>query len=566
MARKRSTVFSRFSPEKCSQSVKRQVISPSWSRRNRWGATFWLPRIRIFPGSLPPAQVQDSIRIIRSAGGLITFDRSRPPDGNPPSLVVTHAPTLPQVGERVIVRVEAVDESGPPLPQLDIQTVDPQSAVASLAAQGPGFWTLECNAPAKVTLKASASDSFGNAREMVYAVLFGQRPAPPPTANNPFGPHIVFSQPDPDAVQVSTYAPITLWFSKPVDPDIVANVGTYLTLSPGAGQPNAEFGRDQREVIIRLPAMLNGTNYTLTLQAVRDLAGQVFDQNPHTNSPPTEPFVLRFQTAPEIHQGLPGIDDGKGVVMHGAYAYVIDRNQSVLNQYDVSIPAQPVQVAQRFLTGPPWSMALIPEYFHARTYDQSVTNPTPPLNPPRSDFLAVAGKVAGRAFSYLRVYDLNRLIDGATNVAGATLTIDDTALITRLVWSPPYLLAVENNLAAPAIHVLNFQSLLLGDVFSKLTRQQVLGLGLSFTNTPGLDANSDGDFVDAGDKLPLLGIESLDFTAGEVDLISLSPNRGDFGPQLGFFRNLVSSSRFIVTAVADGGSDLLEPLLRPEKT
>ena len=492
------------------------------------------------------------------AGGVVTFDRGRPADNGPPSLVVTHAPALPAAGAQAVVRVEAIDESGPPVVTLVVDSVTPASAATLLTMQSPAIWQLECSAPAKVVLRASAQDGFGNSREVTYPILFGQSAPPSPPPNDPVGPYVIFSQPDALALGISTISPISVRFNEFVDPDILANPNTYLTLTPGGGVPRVEFGRDQREVVVHYSRLENATDYQFTIQGLGDLTGQILDQNPDPSSPPVEPFILEFRTATEVHASLANIDNGGGVVTRGAFAYVIDRDNSTLSQFDISIPSQPVRVAQRFLTGPPRAIAMMPDYSFATGWIDDTPDPTPPRVATQTDLVAITGKVLGQTQNYLRIYDIRQPLDRSGHLAGAILALDDTSLITRLEWSAPYLVAVENNLDAPSIHVLNGQTLLLSDAYTSLTAQELRDL--PFESVPGVDVNSDGDFVDPGDQLPLVGRDVIDFVAGQEDTFSLNPFR--LGPN-GGFQYLDSTARFINDVAVDGTSGFVGALIGP---
>lgn len=498
-------------------------------------------------------------------GGKILFDRSRPPDSKPPSITITHAPTLPAPGTVTRIRVDAVDESGPALATLDVESTDPPGALATLAQSGPVLWELRCNRKAKVVLRARATDPVGNAADRIHIVLYGEAQPPPAPLLDPLGPRVVASQPDMDSVGVSTLATVTLQFSEWITPDVLTAAQTYLTLRPAAGPAHVTYGRTPRELVLRYPLLAHGTEYTLTVAGLRDLTGQVLDQDPSTNSPPQEPFVLRFRTAPEVHGTLAGITDGGGTVVLGSYAYVIDRNDpspaiptgSTVRRYDISIPARPVLRGEHALPGPPRAITLVRNY----EYTLDFASPGHPSQAPgpsqRGDLLVIAGKTFGAALGYLRIYELGGPFETAPAIGAANISLDETSLLTRLSWSAPYLALIENSASAPQVHLFHLQGLLLGDAYRKAAPEVLSGLPES--SEPGLDLNADGDFVDRGDRLPLIGRDRIQFPPGEEDTLTLNPNRR--GLQGLYF--LQESSRFMADVVVDGPSRFVGLLTSP---
>lgn len=482
------------------------------------------------------------------AGGQILFDRGSRPDDVPPTLSITHAPALPAAGGEVRIRVEAVDDRSFATPSLVIDQVDPAATALATELQ-PGVWRVTCSAKAKVVLQVRAEDSAGNVAQQPYVVLFGEAPVPPRPPNDPLGPYVIFSDPDANAVGVSLLRPLSLRFNEWLDLNTPQNAGNYFTLTPSAGRPTVSFGADPSEVRLLYPQLQEGTEYTLTVQGVRDLNGQLLDQNPATNTPPAEPFQLRFRTAPHVEAALPSVAEGGGAVVQGAYAYVIDRRGMTLNRYDLSIPGQPVLSGQRALPGPPRALTLVKDYAFTREFADPTVASDQPGPVQTADLLVVAGRTAGAGLGYVRVYDLRADFESAPALGAALLSLDETALFGRLTWSAPFLVLPENTLAAPQVHVFNLQLLLLADAYRALDQDALLAL--PGDPVPAVDANHDGDFVDPGDRLPVVGRDVIDLIAGEVEVLSLNPNRR--GPQ-GIYQ-LVSSTRFLTDVALDGGAE-----------
>lgn len=502
-------------------------------------------------------------------GGTILFDRTRPADTQPPSIFASHVPGLPAVSERIRFTATASDPGGIASLVALTDSVNPFNAVVNLRSAGSGIWELTSDRPAKVVLRVEAVDGYGNRATRTHAILIGQPPSAPPTLNDPAGPLVVGAEPDAGALGVSPATVIQLQFSEELDDGIRTNAALFLTLSPSAGTLTSEFGRSRRDVVVRVPGLRPDTDYTLTVQGVRDLSGQVLDQNPATNSPAAEPFVLNFRTAPELSEVLPGITEGGGALIRGAYAFVLDRQRQSpqLVVFDISVPSRPVRVYSRPLPGPPRAMVLIPDYDFATSFvDLHQPDPNQPVGIRRGNLLAVAGQLSGATTSYLRVLDLGGLPDDVPTLAGNVLSIDPTSLITRLDWSPPYLLAVENSSEAPSLHVLNLQAVILGQALTDFSRQFARAylpappVIYPERAVPAVDANQDGDFVDPGDSLPVPGLDTVGSVAGEVSLLTLMPNRrGANGGEL----VLVRSPRFVTDAFIDGPAGYLGALTTP---
>jgi RHS repeat-associated protein len=483
-----------------------------------------------------------------NAASIVLFDRGRVPDDAPPAISVSHIPSLPAAGTDAVLRVEATDDGGPATVSVRVDHTDPPLGVASAVQRVPGLWDVRSSNRSKVVLKVRAEDSTGNASEQTYVILFGEPPVPPRPPNDPLGPYVLFSDPDEGSRGVSPLQPVSLHFNEWIDPQALQSPATYFTLTPTAGSLTASFGESPQVVQLGFGGLRDDTEYTLTVQGLRDLSGQILDQNPATNSPPAEPFQLRFRTAPNVRGMLSGIDEGGGAVLRGSYAYVIDRRGRTLNRYDVSIPSQPRLVGERQLPGPPRSIALVPDYSFTLNFASAGFPSDQPGPIQRTDLIVVAGKTAGAQFGYLRIFDLREDFQTSPAIGVSSLSLDETALFGRMTWSAPYLVLAENTLAAPQVHVFNLQSILLADAYRGLDQNTLRALPEE--STPGLDANSDGDFVDPGDRIPTVGRRAIDFVAGEVDVLSLNPNRA--GPN-GLYQ-LRDSGRFITDVALHGPS------------
>jgi RHS repeat-associated protein len=502
-------------------------------------------------------------------GGKIVFDRTPQPDRTPPQINVAQSDPLPAPGNFVRLLVTVLDASGPAAvpgfqpAQVEIESVEPTQAATLLVDRGGGVWELRSDRPARVLLKIRGYDAYMNEAVRRYPVNFGERPAIGPLAGDPFGPRLLYSQPDQDGVGVASDQPIVLQFSEPLAADAPEEAARLFLLTPFGGTPRVIFGRDRSELVMVYPLMAPGLDYTLSIQGIRDAAGQIFDQDPNPSSPAGEPHLLRFSTADERLTTLPGVQEGGGAVIRGGYAYVIDRIGNRVIAYDVSVPYQPSIVGEVALPGRPTALALVPGYDWVKKWEgDSTPGPNPPDTFEHGDLLAVAG-TSGAGTGFIRILDLRERLGPESVVGAGGVDLDETARITRITWSAPYLVLAQNTATAPSMRVLHLQTLLLGfayrDWAAELLRQRQFPI-LPEDAVPGVDVNGDGDFVDRdeGDQLPLLGRAQLQFTAGEVTLLTLAPNEVAGGDAI---RTLQGTSRFLADVVADGGSGFVGALV-----
>ena len=502
-------------------------------------------------------------------GGKIVFDRRPQPDRTPPQINVVQSEALPAPGSSVRLLVSVLDASGPAAvpgfqpAQVDVESVEPRQAVTLLVDRGGGVWELECDRPARVVLKIRGYDAFLNEAVRRYSVNFGERPAIGPLAGDPFGPRLLYSQPDQDGLGVASDQPIVLQFSEPLAADAPEEAARLFLLTPFGGTPRVTFGRDRSELVMVYPLLAPGLDYTLSIQGIRDAAGQLFDQDPNPTSPAGEPYLLRFRTATERRAPLADVLEGGGAVIRGGYAYVIDRLGSRVTAYDISVPSQPSLAGQLSLPGRPTAMALVSAYAWVRTWaGGSTPGPTPPDTHEQGDLLVVAGG-SGVGTGFIRVIDLRQRLGPESIVAGGGVDLDETARITRITWSAPYLVLAQNTATAPSLRVLHLQTLLLGFAYSDWARDLIRRR--EFPILPeeavvGIDVNGDGDYVDVseGDQLPVLGRSQLQFTPGEVTLLTLAPNEV---AGANVFRMLQGTTRFLADVVADGGSGFVGALV-----
>ncbi len=529
-----------------------------------------------------PRQFGRTLNTLRAAPGqpfavsFVYFDRRRPLDENPPAITAFHTPVFPGRNGTATLVVRTTDESPPAFPRVEVRTVEPFGAVVLATPSTNAFtWSIEAHDAERAELRIAATDGAGNSTGIPYLISFAApAPLPPDPAlasntNDLVGPFVVDTIPPTNSVGFTVGDLVQIVFNEPVHQAVAQRPADYFTLSPDADAPFAFLAAQQRVMVLRYPNLEPDTTYSLVVHGVPDVSNNRMDQDPGTHSPPEQSFTLTFRTQPVFNIPLPGIENGGGAVLAGGYAFILDRGAGVnsggIVVYDVSVPRDPARVAFRSIFGQPRSMAWIPDYAFALDFTPpGAVSQQPPAIPYRRNLLAVAhndpivsdANGVVQTMHHLRILDASSPADpqALPTIAVSTLSLDGSAVLTRLAWSPPFLVAVENSLASPVIHAVRLQTFLLGDALRAMD-PFVRDAGLPDFFDPGRDVDGDGDYVDPGDQLPLPGRFELDFPPGEEGLLTLDPAADGVA--------FVSSSRFIHDVVVDGKADFVGALIGP---
>ena len=443
-----------------------------------------------------------------------------------------HEPVYPASGQAATLQVNATHGAGAPTVAISLDHVESLIAGAVVSNSdvqlGAESETLLSPTRKRVTMDVTATPgkalvavlrvhaSVSNAaidasippRDILHAIAFGVGPAQVSNdvvqadANDGVGPVVVNAIPSEGAVAVSAGDPLTLFFNEPIAKAVEVDPGavTFGSAGGGAAAFRLELAPDQRSLQIRPGPLLPDTDYSVTVtSAVRDLAGNAFDQDPGTAGP--QSFVITFHTAPSVVGPLAGVESGGGAVLgRGAYAFVLNRAAApTLVVQDVSNPSQPVVAATVALPGAPRDLVFIPQY-------RSVIRPGDA--PRERDILAVVGGDLGTQNidddgnlffppQYLRLFDVTDPVH-PSRISHTTLSLRP-ATITRVEWRPPFLVYLENGADVQAVGEILLQELMIG---ANLTPAEIGQLPLF--GVKGIDGNGDGDFTDTaeGDRLP----------------------------------------------------------------
>lgn len=485
-----------------------------------------------------------------------------------PNLSITHNPFFPAPAGTTDVRVVSIDDSSLPTIDLradsvtrlvpDVPVVVPDVTVSLTSEETIGstglrrFYAVTCLRPARVVLKATATDLAGNQRSSLYTVTFGGADPvggdtiPVADPQDRTGPLVISTVPPRHGSALAPGEPVVLRFNEPISKAVLQDP-FLITVSPATPWPAAQLSADQQQLTLYYPALAPDTLYTITATpGIKDLNHNPLDQDPTTRG--DDSFELVFRTAPLPGGNLPGIEMGGGAVMKGIYAYVLERagpSDGALVVYALTNATSPRRHAELGLPGFPRSLALIPSYSFQRRPGAGVET---------KDLVAVVGGRLGlETFGqYLWIIDISNPTR-PQRVASAIISISPSTAVTKVQWSAPTLAYLETG-EIPAIGIVNLQSFIYG---LNLTGAEFRALPTY--GRPGVDANQDGDYVDPGDVLPLPARSSPDFagktfsfTLGDTDQLIR-----DFAiDQGGAFLGVVVEGGYVLDAQGHQTSEL----------
>jgi len=435
-----------------------------------------------------------------------------------PRVDVSHSPLFPPTNQPASLVVDVIHPAATTV-QVSVDGVEPAGAgnstsdvtILGQVDSNPGpsqkrkVVTLACAKALTARLKISVTTTGAEGGSVVryHRIPFGLVPAP--TANQAIqsdpedktGPQLERTEPL-EGGGLKPGAPVVLIFNEPIDAAVRQQASQFTLNDPLAGSPTLVLSPDQTRLELHFASVRPGKEYELTVSApIQDLAGNALVLPP----PMTGSFKLKFRTLPVQTTPLTGVSQGGGVAVHGNFAYVLDRaGDGRLLVYDLSNPAQPTLVSSTIqFIGPPRDLVVLPAWPHVRQLGGPVQT---------NDLLAVVGGHLGTSSlsteenvffqgQYLRVFDISNPAN-PVRILGATLTLRPNA-VTKIRWEPPFLAFLEVGSDLQQVGLIDLQEMLVG---FNATPEQIAGFPLF--GIRGIDANGDGDYVDAaeGDRVP----------------------------------------------------------------
>lgn len=497
-----------------------------------------------FPNQWATATVTRQGRLLNTSSGshklvFTQLDPSalRSPDTLPPTISLSHTPADPPPGlgtsDGALVTVTALDDRA--LQSLTLKTNAISRLVSTSGVHTVNFvevsssemgsagkqkvFRLQSNRKAIVTLRAEASDGINPLRQVDYEVVFAGDSPPPAPASDPIRPRITFAWPLEGMDHARNGEPITLAFSEPMDPVTLADLKTWFKFSSAQQIISSLVSPDMRTVTIHfssLPGLPVSYSVATPLNnpKLKDRNGNAFDQIPST-ADIADAFTRSFTLASQTSAELPGIINGGGVAMKGAYAYALERDgdHGKLVVLNVSSPEQPTEVGRLTLPAYPRDLAVISQYpVKLKPSDTSCST---------KDLLAIVGGLVaaptdaagGTPGQFLWLVDITQPTDPKP-LASSILTFS-VAAVSKVKWIPPHLAYMELSAEASAVGLINLPAFLIGKGASSAEINSFPEEG-----EDGLDLNGDGEYCGTGERYPLPARRPLEFFGKEYSFVA----------------------------------------------
>lgn len=471
----------------------------------------------------------------------------RPNDTDtPPSLSVANTPVRPAPGQPCQVVVDATLATGSPKIAVSVKSIGTNNLLTGQLVENVHYtldnitnvtlgnsarWTgtLTVDKPVLATLTVIVDGPTGEQdAKLPFPIAFtGPVVSPPnieipaPDTNDVHGPLVVEVRPSENGF-LGNDGEITIYFNKPIDAFVTNNLSGVTLSSSGNSstvdvKPVVTLSGRQQVLTLRYLGLQAGGTYRLTLsgQSIRDLANQPLDQRPST--PEADSFSMTFRTAPAAEATLPAVVNGRGSGISGNRLYVLDQTPqgSFLNTYDISSPLKPFSIGQFRLKGTARDLVVIPRFGYQ-------LNASAPVE--TNDLVVVVGgdldgqinQVQGTTVSVAGqyIYVINMGDPTAPQVlASPTVSYRVGSALTELRWAPPNLVYLEFGADIQLLGFVNLQEMLFG-FNSPAFRRNGWGDGRD-----GEDLNGDGDYVDAGEKLPIPPFSPIEFYGKKQNLV-----------------------------------------------
>lgn len=487
-------------------------------------------------------------------------------DNGPPSVSITVSPRDPAPGTNatagavitvsgqddlsvgnITLHVEDIEILTPGLTSNTVTLAEITGAQTNIGSQFiQNSWRLQSTFRANVRVKAVVNDAANNISEAVSVVtLAGDRVFPGINTNDTFGPRVLTTFPRQNASGVRPATPVFIQLSEAVSRTNLASVSSWLTINGGATLGSAELSSDGKQLTVHLaPSSIDPTaQVSLTLNSgLTDLAGNPFDQDPQATG--SQSFSLQFSLITGEAQNLTAIEFGGGAVYKGAYAYVLERLgplDGALVIYDLRTQV-PTKLGELHVPGYPRDLALVPDYSYVLRPGAAVQT---------NDLIAVVGGKAGaETFQYLWVIDVSNPSQ-PVRLAGAVISLAITA-VTKVEWSPPFLAYLESGADITSVSLVDLQTFIIG-----MNASQSEIDAFPIDGSIGVDANRDGDYVDAGDTLPIPERNPVEYFGKLYSIVDPDTTRQiedfDFNADSGLLGLALHSGFYLQTNGVDTG-------------
>lgn len=478
-----------------------------------------------------------------------------------PTLSLLASPTLPMVSQTVDVLVRGTDNATAPRLTLELIQTEPTDLTSASVTITPGTtetlaqttksrYQVAVSQEGRVVLRATATDGAGYQNTAQYVLTFTAEPRLPAISGTDRSPpYAVWTLPRNHGTDEDAFQPIRILFNEPIAADVLANLQNAIQVVPAAGTLTGQLSADRRELTL-YATLRPDTAYSVTLSGeIHDLAGNAFFQYP---SDQVQSYSFSFHTRAVNVQTLTEVKRGAGVVSdpQGTYYYVLDQgntwSSSSLRVYGTN--ATGVILWQQGVC----HVANYPrELVYIGPYDYKIMNGS--LR--HGVLVALTGGLVGDLPPWLSVVDVADPVNPVV-IATSEINYSSGASVSRLQWSAPslgYLQIGGTANGTAAIGIVNLQLFL-------YTQSAPQGGPSGFNpfsrevESPGVDLNGDGDYVDSGESIPHLngqravaGLEN----GGLVAAFSMPPEpNGDYATEV--IKDLVVAQGGRFVAVVHG--------------
>ncbi len=476
---------------------------------------------------------QDSIN--STAVGNVYFDRTKSfsfagTDTRAPRINTTVSPLYPGTGTPITLTVSALDDTtissitasvsavdplddppdGAPAPSLNDVAIMAAGTISggSEPAKAEDF-EITANVAMKATIKINATDGAGNGSELEKVIIIGAGAPPPvnltPDPNDETPPFVLNSFPIDGDDEFDRFRPIVIEFSEPIDDSflgfsLTTGTGNPVSVSPDAGDPFVQISASKTTLTFLYPELKGDQEYYLTVASAsaRDINGNNLDQNDETNV--LDDFNISFTTREDFTQDLP-IGSGGGVVQFGNVLYAVDRmpggeENGAVHIFRVEDDFTVTELPSIDTPAFPRAILAIPNYSYATDQGGSSVQEDRNLIAVAGGRVGVGLDGAGLGGQWFELYDVTSSFS-PVRIAKTTLTSSPISVVVKMDWSAPILAFLEFSGGISSVSYVDLQLLIVG------TDPALDVSALPALDQEGVDLNGDGDYVDAGEKIPL---------------------------------------------------------------
>lgn len=433
------------------------------------------------PGSSAPAVIR--------ASHFPVFPSSGTTDASATTLSLVAIDDI-EVSRPSIQILAAETPDGRPLDPGSIVHVEEEAEGRASATTTVQRYRIRADVAAKVKLAATVFDDSGVETRLDYSLQFGFNIDTIPS--DPEGhPSVLLAWPPDGSERVPSLSPIQIRFTRALPAELfLPGRPEWVTFDDKHRLLSMQPSSDRREVTFYYDGDKKA-DVRLTLSSA-------VDQDPATEK--ADSFTLKFSQAGQRSGSLDEGDSGGGVVMQGRFAFALDRRASGggrLLSFDLKNPAEPEQVDAFSLDQRPTTLTLIPDYSLPTIKVNGDGVPESSGCEPSSMAAVFIG--GSTELKRLRLIRMKEGSPGEFDPTSANLVLSrsESSTVVKSRWDPPFLGYLELGADVTSVTLLDLTAVHAAQTLSPADLARLPQKG-----DAGLDQNGDGDYCDAGDRLP----------------------------------------------------------------